>query len=132
MTADLTQRIAAALDEAQESLRGTTSFGAWEARPSLRRDESHVIHQPTGDWLARFVYPRDAEHAALWQPSRVLALIAADRRVLEQHGTSMLIPELVNHLCGFDGRVCDDCGGPWPCDGLTDLAARWGVAGEVR
>lgn len=124
--ADLTARITAALDEAVKALTWTSSRGRWEAHRSYAFGSRRalVVHQPTGDTLGEFVHPADMEHAVLWQPSRVQALIDVDRRVLDRH-------QLVTVSYGDDADVsCKACGeitDGEPCRDVLDLAARWGV-----
>lgn len=73
----------ARLDEDESRLNWTTDRGQWVAAERIRgRRGLAVQHQPTGDKLAEFVYPADAEHAAHWQPSRVAEEIAAKRAIV--------------------------------------------------
>lgn len=106
--ATLTQRITAALNEAQRN---------WDR-----------VHDDRCDWLRT---RGESLCDCVWggKDGRVLALIAADRRVLERHGKPN------DHLTSrFEQSYygCPRCFGAWPCDELLDLAARWGVAREVR
>jgi hypothetical protein len=100
---DLTKRIWAALDEAQ-------------------RNWNHV-HDDRCDWLRT---RGQSLCNCVWggKDGRMLALIAADRRVLARH-------HLVTVSYGEDADVmCNGCGqitDGEPCADLRDLVARWGV-----
>lgn len=112
MTADLTARVTAALNEAEDAAEKAKRNGQW----GTAREWSRELCSTNGD------------HIAFWSPDRVLALIAADRRVLERHShtTSYLPTE------SRAGEHCLCCGNTWPCDDLLDLAARWGVTPVTR
>lgn len=70
----------------------------------------------------------DGEHIAYWDPARVLADIAAKRRIVERHGA--FAPRGGSKLMGF-WKICTECGSgeeyqyptDWPCDTLRLLAA---------
>jgi hypothetical protein len=107
-TPDLTARITAAMDEAQKA----SELAKWPYGTDKREGP------PWGgdhDW-SRALSTDEGPHIALWSPDRVLALIVADRRVLERHKP-----------IDFGVKSCGGCGFAWPCDDQLDLAARWGV-----
>jgi len=84
-TLTIQEFLEARLAEDEEMLRFTTNRGNWEPhRDYIHHRRGLVRHQPTGDPLAEFVYPADAEHAARWQPSRVEAEIAAKREIVRR------------------------------------------------
>lgn len=134
MTADLSQRITAALDAA-ERLANSSKPGPWwtltyvggEALPCVYIE--HALPAAPVSTTVAVLHgtgrEADAEHIAAWSPDRVLALIAADRRVLDRHGKPN------DHLtCLFESSYygCRGCLGAWPCVDLFDLATRWGVS----
>lgn len=85
-TVTIVDFLKARLDEDEERLKFTTARGRWEAHRNYKTQQRGLVrHQPTEDTLAEFVYPADAEHAVRWQPSRVLAEIAAKRAIIEFH-----------------------------------------------
>lgn len=95
----------AALDEAEKALTWTTNRGQWEpVRDYATGRRGLVKHQPTGDDLAEFVHPADAEHAAMWHPSRVQALINRDRAILAAHSPNPLSDDACP--CGWEWDHC--------------------------
>lgn len=87
----------ARLDEDEAMLKFTTARGSWEPhRDYIHHRRGLVRHRPTGDVLAEFVYPADAEHAAHWQPSRVRAEIEAKREILRR--STLYAPDLIRLL----------------------------------
>lgn len=113
---DLATWLTAVWDEEERRLTRTTNRGTWVA------DGLSVLHQPTGDRLARFVYPGDADHAEHWQPSAVLARIAADRAILELHGVAWNAEVCtVCHHPHEDGETLDN--DAWPCLTVRLLAS---------
>lgn len=101
------ERAIAAIDAAEKALRWTTSLGRWEpVRDYLTGSRGLVKHQPTGDDLAEFVYPADAEHATLWHPRRIKALIDRDRATLERHKPNPLSDDACP--CGWEYDECPE------------------------
>jgi hypothetical protein len=115
-TTDLVQRIAAVMTQAQKA----SELAKWPYGTDKHEGP------PWGgdhDW-SRALSTDEGPHIAFWSPDRVLALIAADRRVLGRHGKPN------DHLTSrFEQSYygCPRCGGAWPCEDVLDLAARWGV-----
>jgi hypothetical protein len=133
VTADLTQRITAAMDKA-ERLANSSKPGPWwtltyvggEALPCMYIE--HALPAAPVSTTVAVLYgtgrEADAEHIAAWSPDRVLALIAADRRVLDRHTADRTQHEID---CEGGEAECERCENAWPCPDVLDLAARWGV-----
>lgn len=75
----------------------------------------------SGQWR-----PGVLEHIVRYDPSRVLADIAAKRRILERH-SSYDFPADEDDGPGDYAWTpsCDHCFKPWPCPDLLDLAAQY-------
>lgn len=117
-TVDLAAWLTRIWDEEERRLTRATNRGAWVA------DGLSVKHQPTGDTLARFVYPGDADHAEHWQPGAVLARIAADRKILELHKPYQRIIGLGCETCLGSAVKNKPASFPgWPCPTLRLLAS---------
>jgi hypothetical protein len=74
MTADLTQRIAAAMDQAQKA----AELAKWPYGKDARSARWGGDHE----W-SRALSTDEGPHIAFWSPDRVLAMIAADRNLLD-------------------------------------------------
>lgn len=116
MTADLTQRITAAMDEAEkladaaiDDMTESDYFAGDDSPAAWTLGVTGGLGGPVG------------EHAAFWSPDRVLALIAADRRVLARH--QPVDKGRVESCCQWCCQAIRCC--PWPCPDMRDLAARW-------
>jgi hypothetical protein len=111
---DTRQLALAAIDEAEKALRWTSNRGSWEPyRNYMTGQRGLVRHQPTEETLGEFTYPADAEHAALWQPRRIQALIDRDRKTLDLHKPD---------------RMSDDscpCGWESPCPEALAVIEFW-------
>jgi hypothetical protein len=83
------------------------------------------LHSRAGSITANGALPRPvAEHIARWDPARVLAEIAAKRRILARHAEYDFPynPDDGPGDYAWTPR-CDKCFEPWPCPDLLDLAA---------
>lgn len=129
LAAATSARITAALDGAEKNARAATPGPWW---PESGGDFGsrfwiigNVLRERYGNNALNFGEDEGtARYVAFWSPDRVLALIAADRRVLDRHGKPN------DHLTSrFEHSYygCPRCSGAWPCPDLLDLAARWGV-----
>ncbi|MFC6017817.1 DUF6221 family protein [Plantactinospora solaniradicis] len=66
--------------------------------------------------------PTEAEHAALHDPARVLAEVAAKRRIIDRHQPIEIIDALYCTHCGvLGGQRARDVN--WPCPEILDAAA---------
>jgi hypothetical protein len=116
MGSDLTQRIAAALDEAEKTARAATP-GPWYTDSGF--DFGHrywiianVLREKYGNNALSFGEDEGtARYVAAWSPDRVLALIAADRDLLG-YATELAASGEPNAVAIADGLV-------------KYLAARW-------
>lgn len=66
-------RLSRAADKLENTLRRATNLGLLHAEH--KHERPRVIHGPTGDAIAEFAYPGDADLFALCQPSAVAALV---------------------------------------------------------
>ncbi len=123
MTGTLADRLTARLDEV-EALAAEAPGGPWEADGPYVIETVQVlgmegVSPPQRLRIADCNMDSDlAAFIAAMSPDRVLALVAADRRLIERH-----VPDAIDPPSCF---FCDH--GGWPCADLTDHAAAWGVA----
>ena len=82
------------LDNDGIELRRTTNLGSWRYVPSLP-DRTEVRHEPTGDQLARLVYPGDAEHIVRWQPRRIAEEIKAKQKLIDQYRLTLRVHDAI-------------------------------------
>lgn len=114
----------AAIDAAEKALTWTTSRGTWDpVRDYISGRRGLVKHLQTGDDLAEFVHPADAEHACLWHPRRVKALIDRDRAILDRHKPD---PKYSDGACpcGWEGDQCPEANAViafWTSDDMPDI-----------
>ena len=108
--ASAAQRIAAAIDRAEQAAEATAAVYFWGQPGVIDTDDLHSDIR-----------------AYIWghcTPAQMKLRCAADRRVLERHRQYTI-------RAGYDGAGmsnCNRCNGyEWPCDEIRDLAARWGV-----
>lgn len=118
------EQAVAAMDAAEKALTWTTSLGYWvPVREYMSGRRGLVKHQQTGDDLAEFVYPADAEHACLWHPRRVKALIDRDRATLERHKPDTMYSDGACP-CGWEGDQCPEANAViafWTSDDMPDI-----------
>lgn len=100
-----TARVAAALTRSPWANIGSTVICA---------DRFPVVSHGDGEQAT-------AEHIALWDPARVLAEVAAKRRILDRHSKSDF-PADSDELGGYKWQAhCDHCGHVCPCPDLLDI-----------
>lgn len=124
MTPDvLCTALRAALDETERLARAVEPLGYTDVMGGERVPETFSIARlrVAGEdgYPQRHADPAAKAHFAYHDPSSVLRRVAADRRVLERHGTS------------YGDDVCDYCTDEravkWPCPDFVDLADRYGI-----
>jgi uncharacterized protein DUF6221 len=140
---DLADWLTRQLDDEESAIKrlGVIDRGGWhviewydgefEERGLTRRVD---LHSRAGSITANGALPRSvAEHIARWDPARVLAEIAAKRRLLANH-EKVTARELrwtaetdTHEMVSFESCVCleSDVGysGTWPCEDLIVSAA---------
>lgn len=114
----------ARLDEYEKRLEWTSSRGTWKAHRDYLTGRRGLVMHSSGSELGEFVHPADAEHAAYWDPSRVIAEIKAKRAIIKRHSGY--------HECwpgggSIKGAEDDDCFSEdferEPCLDMRDLAS---------
>jgi Family of unknown function (DUF6221) len=67
-----------------------------------------------------------ARHIAYWDPARVLAEVAAKRRILARHSRYDFPPDPDDGPGAFSWTPsCEGCHQPWPCRELLDLVSAY-------
>lgn len=108
-------------------LRAQLDEDAMFAREAVDREwfsADNYVESRDGGEVARFEIKADARHASGWSPARVLAEVAAKRRIIDEH------PNVNDGDCGtcVHGRWGYPTHGGsdpqlWPCDTLRLLAS---------